>query len=90
MKGDRIVYSSQQGSRFDIWIMNSDGSEKMSLTRNCGDNENPSFSPDGRHIVFSSTRDGGKNIYVMDIDGSNQKRLTFMKGDSENPCWSPR
>ena len=90
LKGDRIVYSSQQGPNFDIWIMGSDGGGKMCLTENSGDNENPSFSPDGRHIVFSSTRGGNKNIYVMDIDGSNQKRLGLSEGKNEYPCWSPK
>ncbi len=29
-----------------------------------GDNEDPSWSPDGLHIAFSSTRGGGSDIYT--------------------------
>ena len=62
-KGDRIVFAGRQGTN-QIFIVNPDGTGLTQLTTR-GDNENPSFSPDGRYITFSSDRDGVKGIYIM-------------------------
>ena len=56
--------------------MNADGSEQTRLTDNDGDDESPSWSPDGEKIAFASDRDGPVEIYVMDADGSDVTRLT--------------
>ena len=52
-----------------------------------GNNENPRFSPDGRHLVFASDRAGAYDIYTMAIDGSDVRRLT-KGGDAFTPDWS--
>src|SRR5262249_17960698 len=61
----------------DIYSMNPDGSNRVQLTANAGDNLHPVISIDGRHIVFTSNRTGTSQIWRMDIDGRNQKQLTF-------------
>jgi Tol biopolymer transport system component len=38
--------------------------------------ENPAWSPDGRHIAFESDRDGNRDVYVMNADGSEVVQLT--------------
>jgi len=59
------------------------------LTENQGDNEAPSWSPDGSLIVFNSTREGRSKIYVMTAFGTDQRRLISMPGEQTNPKWSP-
>jgi TolB protein len=54
-----------------------------------GDNEDPSWSPDGLHIAFSSTRGGGSDIYTMDWDGGNIRQVT-RGGGYVSPSWSPK
>jgi Tol biopolymer transport system component len=76
----RIVYSSFAGNMTDLYSMNPDGSNRVQLTANAGqDNVYPVVSNDGRYIVFTSNRAGAKQrqIWRMDIDGRNQKQLTF-------------
>jgi TolB protein len=53
-----------------------------------GHNENPHFSPDGKHIVFSSTRLSSGDIFTMDLSGRNQRRIT-RNGNCTNPTWGP-
>ena len=56
-----------------------------------GDDEDPSWSPDGHHILFASSRDGGgKQLYVMTADGNAQTRITNGTGSFSNPQWGPR
>ena len=72
----------------DIWTMHPDGTGKTQLT-NTGNNEQPSWSPDGTRIVFVSTRDGNHDIYVMDADGANPTRLTNNTDTEGGPVFSP-
>jgi Tol biopolymer transport system component/DNA-binding winged helix-turn-helix (wHTH) protein len=81
----RIVFTSFAGHNTDLYSMNPDGSNRVQLTANAGqDNTDPIVSADGRHIVFTSNRTGATQIWRMDIDGSNQKQLTFGEEQKES------
>lgn len=74
----KIVYSSMAGNHLNIFLVDSDGSNKTPLTVNGGDNYSPATSPDGRFIVFSSNRTGSFNIWRMNAEeGSDPTQLTF-------------
>jgi TolB protein len=45
-----------QVHNFDIWMMNVNGEHVSQLTVNGSDDDNPSFSPDGKTFYFSSNR----------------------------------
>lgn len=85
--GDRIVFSCRRGKN-QICIVKPDGSTLMQLTES-GNNEDPSFSPEGRHITFSSDRDGTKGIYIMRANGEAQKKISPRGLRSTAPGWSP-
>ena len=46
------------------------------LTSGQSNNEEPSWSPDGRHIAFTSDRGGTKQIFIMNADGARQRAVT--------------
>ena len=50
--GKQLAYSSRKNGDFDIWIMDSDGSSKVRVTRLQGDEGKPVWSPDGQTIAF--------------------------------------
>ena len=86
-RGDRITFVSRtKYGRFDLASIDTSGADYRVYTE-VGQNENPHFSPDGRHIIFSSTRLGPMDIFTMDINGRNQSRLTRF-GNCSNPNWS--
>jgi TolB protein len=60
----------------------------VQLTYDSGDNESPSWSPDGSLIVFSSSREGVDRTYVMTAYGTDQRRLLVLAGKQNNPKWS--
>ena len=81
--------------RFDIFMMTPDGTGLERLTIRCGDNEHPSWSPNGQMIVFESNRTGGKDfktikqLYVMNRDGSAQRMLNTGLFEAQTPAWGP-
>jgi eukaryotic-like serine/threonine-protein kinase len=72
----RVVYSTETGGVWDIWIMNQDGTGRKQLTGGAGQNIEPAVSPDGRYIVFTSTRASSVDLWRINIDGGDPLRLT--------------
>ncbi len=87
-KGDTIVYTARQGSH-DLWAINLDGSNPRRLTAGPGDNQGPTWAPNGRHLAFQSNRLGRWQIFTMLADGSEQAPLT-RGAEHTSPSWSPR
>ncbi|HHY54936.1 MAG TPA: SH3 domain-containing protein [Chloroflexi bacterium] len=85
--GGPIVYQSREGSHWEIFRINPDGSGVVALTRpvttlvdQLPSNVAPAFSPDGKQIVYLSNRRddneaGPWRLWVMNADGSNQRPL---------------
>ena len=86
-RSDKIVFSGRRGAN-QVFMVNPDGTGLTQLTSQ-GNNEDPSFSPDGRFIAFSSDRDGGKGIYIMRANGESQRRITPRNLRTYGPRWSP-
>ena len=73
--------------QWEIYVMDTNGGNLRNLTNTPGDDEYPSWSPDGKQIVFTSNRDdrdgNRRQIYVMDADGADQRTyltVTLMTG----------
>jgi len=85
----RILFQSDRNGSWDIYVMNIDGSNLMSLTTHPAADEYPVWSPNGKQIAFESNREGNYDIYVMNADGSNLRRLTDSPSQDRSPAWSP-
>ncbi len=60
-------------------------SRLVQLTRQ-GDNQDPSWAPDGRHLVFTAEQ----GVYVVDSGTGRIRRLVRVQGArAEDPDWSP-
>ncbi|MEL6759136.1 MAG: Tol-Pal system beta propeller repeat protein TolB [Myxococcota bacterium] len=87
--GGQIVFTARdERLKYDIFAVDPGSGSITRLTQDEGNNESPSYSPDGNQIVFTSTRAGGKKIFVMDVDGRNQRAIS-KGGGYETPAWSP-
>lgn len=85
----KIVFESHRDGNGEIYIMETDGSNQVNLTKDPAWDGTPAWSPDGLHIVFASERDGNPELYVMDRDGGNVRRLTTEPSAEVAPSWSP-
>ena len=83
----------------DLWIMDTDGTNKKMILHNGATNWAPSWHPDGTRIIFSSNRDDwhedikkyGHNfeLYLINIDGTGLQRLTYNNVFDSFPMFSP-
>ena len=85
----KIIFSSNRDGNFEIYTMDSDGSNQQRLTFNQADDLSPTWSPNGRQIAFHSYRDDDREIYIMNADGTNQRNLTRHPASDGYPNWSP-
>lgn len=94
---DKIAFAGfdKEISRFDLFMMNPDGTNMERLTLRTGDNESPTWAPNGQLIIFHSNRIPGSEgkgvaqLYIMNRDGSGQRKLETGLYEAQTPSWSP-
>jgi TolB protein len=84
-----IAYVSSQSGNKEIVIMDWDGKNQVSLTRNGSINLNPDFSPDGREILFSSYKRGNPDLYKRALYNTVEVPVSNRKGLNITGAWSP-
>lgn len=76
--------------RYHIFIADLDTGDNrlIQLTRE-GNNEDPSWAPDGRHIAFVGERSNGFGIFIVDAATGRTRRVVANVKASDTD-WSPR
>ena len=84
---NEIAYSSRSGAGNIIKIFDFATRSTRAATDPVGNNESPSFSPNGRHIAFVSSRAGREQIFTIHRDGTGLRQITRV-GTNRYPSWS--
>jgi TolB protein len=85
-KGKRILaYTTRDGGAYDIVTLDLDTKQMTRITQGEGNNEEPSWSPDGRAIAFARV---GQGIFVANADGTG-KALKIWSGSVTGIDWGP-
>ena len=72
---------------YDIWVVNSDGSDPKNLTNGRFNNQSPYWAME-HVILFTSDRGGDWDIYSMSPEGRDLKQLTnTSRIDETTPSW---
>jgi TolB protein len=94
--GTRIAFSANRAlgtSTFEIYIMNSDGSDPRLLFGDRAISAGATWSADGKSIVFANDREDGRvgnfELFAVDVDGGPERRLTNRPRYDVDPAFSP-
>ena len=78
----KILYSKTQNGNADIWMMNSDGTDRKQVTSDKSADFSPKISENG-YVFFLSNRSGTSSIWRSDTNGENP--LEIIKGRNLSP-----
>lgn len=102
--GEQIVYVGQEHTSDGdtlhlLWIMDSNGENRMVITRQIGAIEHPVWSPDGNYIAYSaivsslniaSQYNPVWSIFLYDVEMGTHYQLTKGTSSDRCPAWTPK
>ncbi len=84
--GKRILaYTTRDGGKYDIVALDLDSKQMTRITQGEGNNEEPSFSPNGRAIAFARA---GQGVFIANADGTG-KAVKVYSGSVTGVDWGP-
>ena len=66
--GRRIAFTSNADGNGEIYLINTDSSGLLRVTRDPATDTNPSWAPDGKRLIFCSDRGGKFAIYEVTVE----------------------
>lgn len=86
-----LVVVLQESGWNKLWLIPADGGKPKPLTTGTGEDESPTYSPDGKQIVFISNRNLSeeRHLWTIASTGGTPHRLTHLSGVESAPQWSP-
>jgi Tol biopolymer transport system component len=89
--GTQILWETDRGGEFQIWVMNSDGSQKRAVTQGPAIHGWPRWHPDGSRIVYwgYDPVSGMYTIATAAADGSDEKIIAESDEMLDRPQWRP-
>ena len=86
--GKQLAFITRRDGRFLVGIKELAGGNETLLTDG-GQEESPSFAPNGLWVMYSTRAGGGEYLMAVTTDGRIKQRLTSSAGDIREPAWGP-
>lgn len=85
----RIAYVTKSGSRYQLWVADSDGENAQSALASPEPIISPAWSPDGNQLAYVSFESRKPVIYVHNVSTGKRRLIANFKGSNSAPAWSP-
>jgi TolB protein len=88
--GRTLAYVTRAGNAFRLMALDlsSPGAQPVPLT-DSGDDEHPSFAPNGRLLIYATRMQGRIVLMTTTLDGKIKARLPSTTADLREPVWGP-
>ena len=86
--GRSIAFLTRRDGRFFVGLKDLASGNETVLT-DSGQEESPSFAPNGRWIMYATTQGGRDSLMATSVDGRVKQRLSSSLGDIREPAWGP-
>ena len=85
----RIAYVTKSGTRFNLWVADSDGEGAQSALSSAEPIISPAWSPNGTQLAYVSFESRKPVIYAHDVATGKRRLLANFRGSNSAPAWSP-
>ena len=85
----RIAYVTKSGTRFNLWVADSDGEGAQSALSSAEPIISPAWSPNGTQLAYVSFESRKPVIYSHDVATGKRRLLANFRGSNSAPAWSP-
>jgi TolB protein len=85
----RIAYVTKAGTRYNLWVADSDGEGAQSALASPEPIISPSWSPNGAQLAYVSFESRKPVIYAHDVASGRRRLLANFRGSNSAPTWSP-
>ncbi|WP_165821307.1 Ig-like domain-containing protein [Nocardioides gansuensis] len=84
----QIVWHTNSGGNWDLWLMNSNGTNKRRVPNSTAlEEKNADWAQDDTKIVYDAGEPGDADIWMMNADGTNRHRVAGTEGDDKAPSY---
>ncbi len=87
--GVTYVSIEQNKTNRELFVMNTDGSDKVQITNTSKSENNAVWIKGGNKIAFLSSESGSSQIWEMNPDGTQRKQISDIDGDINGFIYSP-
>lgn len=85
----RIAYVTKSGTRYNLWVADSDGEGAQSALASSEPIISPAWSPNGAQLAYVSFESRKPVIYSHDVATGKRRLLANFRGSNSAPAWSP-
>ena len=85
----RLAYVTKAGSRYTLWVADSDGENAQAALGSPEPIISPTWSPNSTQLAYVSFESRKPVIYVHDVASGRRRLLANIRGSNSAPAWSP-
>ena len=85
----RIAYVTKSGSRYNLWVADSDGENSQSALVSNEPIISPAWAHDGERIAYVSFESRKPEVRVHELSTGKRRLVASFTGSNSAPAWSP-
>ncbi|HUR87720.1 MAG TPA: Tol-Pal system beta propeller repeat protein TolB [Ramlibacter sp.] len=85
----RIAYVTKSGSRYNLWVADSDGESSQSALVSNEPIISPAWSPDGQRLAYVSFESRKPEVRVHELSSGKRRLVASFPGSNSAPAWAP-